>query len=297
MGKYVFFHKIPTLLSSPGSIKIGFMNNHMSSLSKSLALIFCLYCATLINPLSAADNSGPPSAAQSQAPERITIFMVGDSTMANKPLAPAQPERGWGQLFPLYFKDTVHVENLALNGRSSKSFRDEGRWKPVEDNLRPGDYVIIQFGHNDEKKDQPKRYTEPFGSFKQNLEQYIREVREKKGKPILATPVVRRAFSDEGELRDTHGDYVTAVRQVAAEQNVPLLDLERRSAELLKQLGPERSKKLFMWIEPDEFVTIPKGRQDNTHFNAYGASRICDLAVDEIKTAVPDLVQWLRENK
>ena len=143
----------------------------------------------------------------------------------------------------------------------------------------------------------PSVYTEPFGSFKQNLERYISEVREKKGKPILATPIVRRAFTDEGELRDTHGDYVVAVRQVAAEQNVPLLDLERRSSELVKQLGPERSKKIYMWIEPDEFASIAKGKQDNTHFNAYGASRICDLAVDEIKTAVPDLVQWLRDNK
>lgn len=226
-----------------------------------------------------------------------TIFMIGDSTMADKPLAPAQPERGWGQLLPLYFKDAVSIENHAVNGRSSKSFRDEGRWEPVLNRIKPGDYVIIQFGHNDEKKQDPTRYTEPFGSFKENLERYVREAREKGGIPILATPIVRRTFDSEGKLEDTHGQYPAAVRRVAAEQHVPLLELERRSAELVQRLGPEFSKKIYMWYEPGEFKTLPDGRSDNTHFNAYGACRVCDLAVDEIKTSVPALAEWLRSNK
>ncbi len=225
------------------------------------------------------------------------IFMIGDSTMANKPLSPAQPERGWGQLLPLYFQAGVRIENLAVNGRSSKNFRDEGRWQPVMDQLRPGDFVIIQFGHNDEKKADPKRFTEPFGSFKENLARYIRETRERQGIPILATPIVRRAFTNETELRDTHGDYVVAVRQVAREQKVPLLELEGRSRELMQRLGPELSKKLYMWIEPEEFASVPKGKQDDTHFNAYGASRICDLAAEEIKAAVPNLAKWLKPAK
>ena len=218
--------------------------------------------------------------------------------MANKPLTPAQPERGWGQIFPLYLKDGVRVVNLAMNGRSSKSFRDEGRWAPVVLDLRPGDFVIIQFGHNDEKKEDPKRYAEPFGAFKQNLERYVREVREKKGKPILATPVTRRSFgANSAELRDTHGDYSVAVRQVAAEQHVPLLELHRRSADLVAKLGPDLSKRLYMWVEPGEFASVPEGKKDDTHFNAYGASRICDLAAEEIKSAAPELANWLRPGK
>ncbi len=216
--------------------------------------------------------------------------------MANKPLSPPQPERGWGQLLPLYFKPEVRVVNLAMNGRSSKSFRDENLWQPVQHDLKPGDFVIIQFGHNDEKDD-PKRHTDAFGSFKDNLERYVRETRALHGIPILATPVARRAFENQTDLTDTHGDYGVAVRQVAAEQEVPLLDLQKDTAALISKLGPELSKKLYMWIEPGEFTGLPNGKNDNTHFNAYGASRVCDLAVEEIETAAPDLAQWLRPQK
>jgi lysophospholipase L1-like esterase len=270
------------------------MNQRSSVFWKYLPWCCCLQAILTSASLLAADKPDASAKTPAPAPDKITLFLIGDSTMANKPLVPAQPERGWGQILPVYFQTPVQVENLAMNGRSSKSFRDEGRWEPVLDHLRPGDYVIIQFGHNDEKKEDPKRYTEPFGSFKQNLERYVRETREKQGHPILATPIVRRAFTNTAGLIDTHGDYVKAVRQVAAEQQVPLLDLERLSAELLRKLGPEQSKKLYMWIEPGEFNSLPKGRQDNTHLNAFGASRICDLAVEELQTAVPDLAQRLR---
>jgi lysophospholipase L1-like esterase len=229
------------------------------------------------------------------SPQPPVIYMVGDSTMADKPLHPAHPERGWGQLLPVYLLPEVRVVNLAVNGRSSKSFRDEGLWKPVMDGMRAGDYVIVQFAHNDEKRGDA-RATEAFGSFKENIERYVREVREKQGKPILATPVARRAFGEEGIPKDTHGDYAVAIRQVSQEQNVPLLEMERRSSELLKRLGPELSKHLFMWCAPGEWDTVPGGREDNTHFNAYGASRMCDIAVEEIRTAVPELVRWLRGN-
>jgi lysophospholipase L1-like esterase len=240
--------------------------------------------------LPAAETKTPQHSIWKRAP---VIFMVGDSTMSNKPLTPPQPERGWGQLLPLYFQPEVRIKDLAMNGRSSKSFRDEGRWQPVLKDLRRGDYVIIQFGHNDEKQQDPKRYTEPFGSFKQNLERYVREVREKHGYPLLATPVARRAFTNQNELRDTHGDYARVVRQVATEQKVPLLDLQQDTTALLQTLGPECSKKMFMWIEPGEFAALPAGRKDDTHFNAYGASRVCDLAVEEIKTVAPELAAWL----
>jgi lysophospholipase L1-like esterase len=226
----------------------------------------------------------------------FTIFLVGDSTMADKPLIPANPERGWGQMLPMYFKDGVRIENHAVNGRSSKSFLDEGRWEPVLNQLKPGDYVIIEFGHNDEKKKDPKRYTEPFGGFKTNLAMFVRETRAHRATPILATPVARKKFDDNGGLVDTHGDYVTAVRQVAQEQQAPLLDLNLRSTELLTRLGPDSSKRLYDWIPAGEFERHPKGLSDDTHFNAYGASRMCDLAVGEIESNVPKLAVWLKRH-
>jgi lysophospholipase L1-like esterase len=226
----------------------------------------------------------------------FTIFMVGDSTMADKPVIPANPERGWGQMLPMYFQDGVRIENHAVNGRSSKSFIDEGRWAAVTNRLRAGDYVIIQFGHNDEKKKDPKRYTEPFGSFKTNLVMFIRDARAHGATPVLATPVARRKFDDNGALVDTHGDYVKALREVAQEQQAPLLDLNRDSTKLLVFLGPESSKRLHDWIPAGEFERDPKGLSDDTHFNAYGASRMCDLAVVEIESNVPQLATWLKRH-
>ncbi len=226
----------------------------------------------------------------------FTIFMIGDSTMADKPVIPPNPERGWGQMLPMYFQDGVRIENHAMDGRSTKSFIDQGRWETVTNRLRPGDYVIIQFGHNDEKNKDPKRYTEPFGGFKTNLAMFIRDARAHRATPILATPVARRKFDDNGGLVDTHGDYVKAVREVAQEQQAALLEMNTRSAELLAGMGPELSRKLFDWIDPGEFERYPKGLSDDTHFNAYGASRMCDLAVGEIESNVPKLAVWLKRH-
>ena len=226
----------------------------------------------------------------------IVVFMVGDSTMANKPVIPANPERGWGQMLQGYFKDGVRISNHALNGRSSKSFIDEGKWSPVVNAIQPGDYVIIQFGHNDQPGKGPKRFTEPFGTYKENLEKYIRETREKHGKPILCTSVVRRKFDAEGKLIDTHGDYIVATRQVAAEQNVPLLELNQLTQELVSEMGDEQSKRLYDWIPAGEFSKYPKELKDDTHFNAFGASRVCDLAVEEINRHVPDLAKHLNQS-
>lgn len=226
----------------------------------------------------------------------ITVHMIGDSTMANKPVIPANPERGWGQMLHMYFKDTVRVENYAQNGRSSKTFIAEGRWDKVVAALKPGDFVIIQFGHNDEKTNDVNRGTSPFGEYTTNLVRFIRETREHKATPILATPTARRKFDGEGNLTDTHGDYPKAVRAVAAEQKVPLLELTTATEKLLQQLGPESSKRLFDWIPAGEFAPATKKLEDDTHFNAYGASRVCDLAVVEIETKVPEIASRLNRS-
>ncbi len=246
------------------------------------------------SPDTAPDRPLPERTNATPSPDGLTIFMIGDSTMANKPLIPANPERGWGQILGMYFKDGARVDNRAVNGRSSKSFRAEGRWRSILQQIKPGDFVVIQFGHNDQKKDSAERYTEPFGSFKQNLIRYATEARERGATPILATPIARRKFDADGNLLDTHGDYVEATRQAAREANVPLLDLNRRSYELMTQLGDESSKRLFDWIPAGEFARHPVALKDDTHFNAYGASRICDLAIEEMKTTLPALARWLK---
>ncbi|WP_442509408.1 rhamnogalacturonan acetylesterase [Novipirellula sp. SH528] len=230
------------------------------------------------------------------AAEAITIFMIGDSTMADKPLIPENPERGWGQLLTLYFSPNVTIDNHAANGRSSKSFRSEGRWDVVLQRIQPGDYVIIQFGHNDEKSDQA-RHTDPFGTYTENLRRFAREASELGAIPILATPVVRRNFDDEGILQPTHGDYPDAVRKLANEIDVPLLDMTLRSRELLERLGKERSEQLFIWTVPGEYSRFPKGNSDNTHFNALGATRMCDLVVADIQAKIPELAVQLKSSR
>ena len=226
----------------------------------------------------------------------ITVFLIGDSTMANKPIIPENSERGWGQLLPLYFNEHVRIENHARNGRSSKSFRDEGLWDVALHRFKQGDWVIIQFSHNDEKKDEARR-TEPFGSFTDNLRRYAVEASTHGATPILATPVVRRSFDPTGSLQPTHGDYPSAVRKLAAEMNVPLLEMTDRSRDLLNRLGESRSIQLFNWTSPGEYGRHPDGNEDNTHFNALGATRMCDLAIAEIQEKVPALAAYLKTDR
>ena len=219
----------------------------------------------------------------------ITVHMIGDSTMANKPVIPANPERGWGQMFHMYFRNSVRVENYAQNGRSSKSFIAEGRWEKVLAAVKPGDFVIIQFGHNDEKTNNVKVGTAPYGEFTTNLVRFIRESREHRATAILATPVARRKFDESGVLTNSHGIYPEAVRKVAEAEKAPLLELCAATEKLLQQLGPESSKRLFRWIPAEEYGPGAKEVEDDTHFNAYGASRVCDLAIAEIEAKVPEL--------
>jgi lysophospholipase L1-like esterase len=220
------------------------------------------------------------------------IYMIGDSTMANKPLN--LPERGWGMAFGAFFKDGVTVDNHAVNGRSTRSFIDEGRWEKVRTALAPGDFVIIQFAHNDEKKEDPVRYTDPATTFRDNLRRFVADTRARKATPILATPVVRRKFDPSGKLIDTHGLYPDAVRAVAKEKKVPLLDLTQSTAAWLQAAGDEPSRRFFMWIEPGVYSEIPYGRKDDTHFVAAGATQVAELAVTEIRRQKLSLARWLK---
>lgn len=229
------------------------------------------------------------ASAASAAPR---VFMIGDSTMANKPLD--LPERGWGMALGPLLVDSVMVQNHAVNGRSTKSFIDEGRWDKVVGDLNAGDFVIIQFAHNDEKKEDPKRYADPATSYRDNLRRFINESRAKDANPILATPVCRRKFDRTGKLIDTHGAYPAATRAVAKEEKVPLLDLERATAKWLEAVGDEPSRKFFMWIEPGAHPKIPDGRKDDTHFVEAGAKAVAELAAAQIREQKLPLAQWLK---
>jgi lysophospholipase L1-like esterase len=183
------------------------------------------------------------------AQQPITIYLAGDSTMAQK-LPEKRPETGWGEaLGQLFRKNSVRVDNRAKNGRSTRTFISEGLWQGIIDSLQKGDWVFIQFGHNDESKEKTDRYTPP-GDYRANLIRFINEVRAKKATPVLLTPVMRRRFDDKGVFFDTHGEYPDIVRAVARDYRVPLIDMHRKSEAVLKRYGAEPSRKLFLQLKP-----------------------------------------------
>ena len=245
-----------------------------------------------------------------------TIFIIGDSTAAKKDLSTGSPERGWGMALQCFFDDAfIRVDNHAVNGRSSKSFIDEGRWQKVLDKIQPGDYVIIQFGHNDEKP-KPDRHTDPGSTFDYNLAKFVRETREKGGIPVLMNAVVRRNFAkktvkndDDEALRnttfkdapqqmegdsliDTHGLYRVAPRDVAVRMNCHFIDANKITHDLEQSLGVEGSKKLHMWYKPGEHPALPAGRQDNTHYNIYGAHEVAQRLANALCNEIPLLRKY-----
>ena len=166
--------------------------------------------------------------------KRITVYIAGDSTAAAKEER-ARPETGWGECLPAYLSPAVRVENRAANGRSSRSFLEEGRLEAILGTIRPGDYLFVQFGHNDSKED-PARRTEPVSEFPATLLRYAQGARDAGAVPVLLTPAVRRRFDGSGTLADTHGPYLSAVKRLAAAERLPLLDLESRTRALVESL-------------------------------------------------------------
>ena len=213
-----------------------------------------------------------------------TVHLMGDSTMAEKDLSGGNPERGWGMMFQNFLDDEVKVVNYAQNGRSTKSFIDRGLWDKVKANLKPGDWVFIEFGHNDAKADDPARYAPAFGAYQDNLRTFVRTTLDAGCKPVLLTPVARRWFKDGTLDRNCHTDYPEAMKQVAAEFNVPLLDITTATLDWLEGLGDEGSKPYFM---------ISTGKNDNTHTVAAGARKVTEIVCDKIREQVPELAQHL----
>ncbi len=227
--------------------------------------------------------------------KQLTIWLVGDSTMSKKEVK-AYPETGWGMPFSNFWDSSVTVENRAVNSRSTKSFLAENRWQPILDKIKPGDYVLIQFGHNDESKDKGERFTPP-AEFKTNLKKFVTEAREKKAIPILFTQVGRRKFDSSGHIMETHAEYAALVKQVGKENMVYVMDLNAKSKELYEQYGPVTSKLLFNYIQPGEHPNYPEGKEDNTHFNELGARKIAQLVLQEIRDQFPELATRIRVMK
>ena len=195
---------------------------------------------------------------------------------------------------PRFFSSEVSFSNQAAEGRSTKSFREEGRWQVILDKLQPGDYVFIQFGHNDQKDYRPKLYTIPFTTFSDNLCRYIEETRGKQATPILVTSINRRKFSKTGRIKNTLGLYPAAMRKVAHDLGVPLVDLHVASEELFNELGPEGSKELFMWLEPGKYENYPEGVQDDTHLTEAGAVAMAKSAVESLQHNQVPLSSYLK---
>lgn len=229
----------------------------------------------------------------SDLPNKVTVYMIGDSTMANKPKED-NPERGWGMMLQDYFDSTVVVENHAMNGRSTKSFISENRWKIVCDKLKPGDYVVVQFGHNDESIEKKNRYASP-SDYKTNLIKFITETQGKQAYPVLCTPIMRRRFDKNGKFYDTHGVYPDIVRHLADSLKVPLFDMHRKSEKLIFEAGLEGSKSLFLFIDSVSYKSLPHGKQDNTHFSEYGAKKMAELAVESLVELNCDLAKRLKK--
>lgn len=220
-------------------------------------------------PLAAA---AAPAAFARPAGTRPTLYIASDSTAAQK-YTDAAPETGWGMALPFFLHDRLKVANLAMNGRSSKSFVDEGRLAVIVEALRPGDRLLIQFAHNDEKSADPTRYTEPWSTYQDYLKQYVDGARSRGARPVLVTAVERRKFDAGGAALPTHGEYPAAMRALAEAEGVPLLDVQALSIALWQKLGVEATKAYFNWTATE---------QDNTHFNPPGAIEVARLVAAEL---------------
>ncbi|MHA6530623.1 rhamnogalacturonan acetylesterase [Paenibacillus sp. BAC0078] len=212
-----------------------------------------------------------------------TLFIAGDSTAAQKG-AGEKPMTGWGEYLQQHFSSSITVDNRAINGRSTRSYLAEGRLDDIGKDFRPGDFLLIQFGHNDQKKEDPARYTEPGTDYRRNLLTFVNFARSGGGFPVLLTSVSRRRFTPGGEPDPLAvGTYPEVMREVAADTGTPLLDIFASSQQLYRLLGEEGSRMLFMHLPVNGHPNYPQGITDDTHFSKEGAARVAALVVDAIR--------------
>ena len=226
--------------------------------------------------------------------QKTTVYTIGDSTMANKTNPTENPEHGWAQVLQQFFDTNVVVDNRAQNGRSTRSFINENRWDSILKTLKKGDYVFIQFGHNDQKENKPSVYTNPRTAYRQNLIKFVTETRAKGATPVLFSSIVRRNFNEQGTLVDTHGLYPLETRLVATDYKVPFIDLQYLTELLEESYGVEGSKKLHLHFAVGESSFYKTEKHDDTHLSLLGATEIAKLVVAELKKTDLDLKKHLK---
>jgi lysophospholipase L1-like esterase len=222
------------------------------------------------------------------APDVVTVYVAGDSTVTDQG---GEPYTGWAQVLPRFFSDHVAVSNHAESGRALYSFRGERRLDKILSTIKPGDYLFIQFGHNDQKNKAPG--SGAFTTYKADLEQYIKAAREKGATPVVVTPMYRRRFDSAGKLENSLGDFPAAARKVAEEQKAPLIDLHEMSGKVFQALGEEGSKQAFLFVAAGTVPGQDKEIKDNSHFSAYGAYELARCVVEAIRTSDLPLAKQL----
>jgi len=212
----------------------------------------------------------------------IRVFWAGDSTVKENTIV-SFPQTGIGQVLRLFLKRDILVYDYAQNGRSTKSFIDEGRLDIIDSNIKENDFLFIQFGHNDEKIEDPLRYTEAFGEYQDNLKKYINVARKHKAIPVLITPLYRRLFINDTELDpNTHGEYPKACIEVGQMEGVPVIDLCSISKAVIEKAGKEESKKWFLHVPAGVYPHFPDGKEDNSHLQYEGAVRFAKIIYEEM---------------
>jgi lysophospholipase L1-like esterase len=262
--------------------------------ARKTAVLAAALAALAIGPAAQAEGMAAPRTGWALATVHPALHLAGDSTLADKPLEPPQPERGWGMLLRDQLQQPARIVNHAANGRSTRNFQVEGRWAHLLSQVAPGDYVLIQFGHNDQKRDDPRRWADPQTDYPDNLRRFVHDVRARHAVPLIATSVSRRRFDALARIVDTLAPYPDVARQVARELDVTLIDLNAATARWLEALGPERSKAMYMWIEPGQYAGLPNGRHDNTHFVEAGAAAVARLALQMLYEQRSELRDWLK---
>ena len=223
------------------------------------------------------------------------LYVIGDSTAAIYP-PDRSPRMGWAQVLQAYFDDkNMVVVDKAKSGRSAKSFFDEGAWTPIAECLTPKDYVFIQFGHNDSKRADPARFTDPDTTYRESLKKYIEEIRAKGAHPVLLTSINRNTWDSDGHLKDTLDGYPPAMRKLAHDLRIPLIDLHKMTSILYENLGSEKTCGLFMNLEKGVSPNYPEGSKDNTHLQEKGAQAICKLVITAIKEQRIPLRKYVRK--
>jgi len=227
------------------------------------------------------------------SPKEFRVFLIGDSTVSSY-ASNVYPRMGWGQVIDRFLDDKVAVENRALSGRSTKSFIDEGRWEKVRASLAKGDYLFIQFGHNDMKSDRPDVYAPAATVYRENLTLFITEARKIGATPVLITPVSRRTFAQDGTFFNSLAEYQKAMIETGKKLEVPVIDLTTSSQKLVTELGPDPAKKLYLWYQPGEQANFPQGSKDDTHFCEAGAVEIGKLVAEGLRESHLPIVSYLK---